>query len=219
MLQAVGQQAARPMSDARLDDYDQVRRAIEFLSERWESQPGLEELSRHLGLSAAHTQRLFKRWCGLSPKEFVQAITLDRARHLLGSDASVLEASFEVGLSGGGRLHDLFVDHEAMTPGDFKKRGLGLEIVYGFHASPFGLALVMTTERGIAGLAFADGEGPEARRMALADLTRRWPAAIFREDAAATRRHVERVFEPSQWRADQPVRLVMIGTDFEVQVW
>jgi AraC family transcriptional regulator of adaptative response/methylated-DNA-[protein]-cysteine methyltransferase len=202
-----------------VDDYDHVRRAIEFLSERWESQPRLEVLSAHLGLSPAHTQRLFKRWCGLSPKEFVQAITIDRARDLLGSQASVLDASLEVGLSGGSRLHDLFVDHEAMTPGDFKKKGAGLDIVYGFHASLFGLALVMATDRGIAGLAFADGDGPDARRATLADMTRRWPAATFREDLQATHRHVERVFEPARWSAEKPVRLIMIGTDFEVRVW
>ena len=218
------QQSADSFEQARgtlagLEDYDHVRRAIEFLSERWEDQPRLEELSAHLGLSPAHTQRLFKRWCGLSPKEFVQAITIDRARDLLGSEASVLDASLEVGLSGAGRLHDLFVDHEAMTPGDFKKKGAGLDIAYGFHPSPFGLALVMATDRGIAGIAFADGDGADARRAALADMTRRWPAATFRENGDATRRHVERVFVPSKWVAEQPVRLVMIGTDFEVRVW
>src|SRR5690606_32932181 len=104
-----------------LRDYDLVRRAIAFLSVNWEEQPTLERLAAHLGLSPTHTQRLFKRWCGLSPKEFVQAVTIDHARNLLTGSASVLDAAHEVGLSGGGRLHDLFIDHEAMTPGEFKQ--------------------------------------------------------------------------------------------------
>ena len=202
-----------------LGDYDAVRRAVELLTQQWELHPGLDSLAAHLGLSAAHTQRLFKRWCGLSPKEFVQAITIDHARELLEGSASVLEAAYEVGLSGAGRLHDLFVDHEAMTPGEFKRRGEGLVIQYGFHCSPFGLALVMTTPRGIAGLAFADGETAEAKTLALADMTRRWPAARFIENVAATAGHARQVFEPERWSREQPIRLVLIGTDFDVKVW
>jgi AraC family transcriptional regulator of adaptative response/methylated-DNA-[protein]-cysteine methyltransferase len=200
-------------------DYDQVRRAIEFLTEAAPEQPPLEALADRLGLSPAHTQRLFKRWCGLSPKEFVQAITIDHARHLLEDSASVLDAAYEVGLSGAGRLHDLFVDHEAMTPGDFKRRGAGLEVAWGFHGSPFGLALVMATERGIAGLAFTDDASEAAKSRALADMTRRWPAATFIEAPERTKPHAVRVFEPTRWRAEQPIRLVLIGTDFEVRVW
>ena len=200
-------------------DYDQIRRAIAFLTETAEEQPTLERLAGHLGLSPAHTQKLFKRWCGLSPKEFVQAVTIDRARELLDKSASVLEAAHEVGLSGGGRLHDLFVTHEAMTPGDYKRRGEGIEMVYGFHACPFGEALVLATVRGIAGLAFVDEDKGQTRGEALADMTRRWPRATFREASIETAAHCRRVFEPSAWRAEQPVRLILIGTDFEVRVW
>ena len=208
-----------PRGATAIRDYDQIRRAIAYLSERSEQQPSLEQLADHIGLSAAHAQKLFKRWCGLSPKEFVQAITIDRARELLGAAASVLETAHEVGLSGGGRLHDLFVTHEAMTPGDYKRRGEGLEVAYGFHPSPFGEALVLATDRGVAGLAFVNEDAGESRAEALTDMTRRWPLAIFTENTAATAKHARRIFDPTAWIAEQPVRLVLIGTDFEVRVW
>ena len=206
-------------SGAGIRDYDLVRRAIQFLSENWEEQPTLERLADHLGLSAAHTQRLFKRWCGLSPKEFVQAVTIDHARHLLAGSASLLDAAHEVGLSGSSRLHDLFVDHEAMTPGDYKRRGEGLGIAYGFHASPFGEALILATPRGIAGLAFVDEDKGGTRETALADMTTRWPKATFVEAPEHTEQHATRVFDPGEWSAERPVRLVLIGTDFEIRVW
>src|SRR5689334_24068390 len=138
MLQTpIASATAAPPSSERTRDYELIRSAIAFLSENWAEQPSLDRLARHMGLSAAHCQKLFKRWCGLSPKEFVQAITVDHARNLLGGSASVLDTAYEVGLSGGSRLHDLFVSHEAMTPGDYKRRGDGLEMAYGFHPSPF----------------------------------------------------------------------------------
>lgn len=199
------------------DDYAHIRRAIAFLTESAEEQPDLDRLAAHLGLSPAYCQRLFKRWCGLSPKEFVQAVTFDRARKLLDSDESVLGAALGSGLSGPGRLHDLFVDHEAMTPGDYKRRGAGLSIHYGFHTSPFGLALLMATERGLCGLAFADG--PEDKPATLADMTRRWPAAAYREAPEETAKLARQLFAPSEWSKERPVRLVMIGSDFEVRVW
>jgi AraC family transcriptional regulator, regulatory protein of adaptative response / methylated-DNA-[protein]-cysteine methyltransferase len=221
MLHQIAPAQAMPMAAAlpTTADYDAVRRAIEYLSAEWEAHPSLDKLGDHLGLSASHTQRLFKRWCGLSPKEFVQAIALDRARTLLEGSASVLEAAHEVGLSGGGRLHDLFVDHEALSPGEFKRRGQGIELAYGYHASPFGLALVMVTSRGVAGLAFAEGEDEAARAVALADLTRRWPAASFVHAPERTEASARHIFDPTRWQAGHPVRVVMIGTDFEVRVW
>ena len=169
----------RPLARLRL-----IRRAIGFLSETWAEQPSLDRLAEHLGLSPAHCQKLFKRWCGLSPKEFVQAITVDHARALLEGSASVLDAAHEVGLSGGSRLHDLFVSHEAMTPGDYKRRGEGLEMAYGFHASPFGEALLIATERGVAGLAFVDEDKGQTRQDALADMMQRWPKARLCRGAA-----------------------------------
>ena len=212
-------QPARPLSETTTRDYDLVRRAIRFLSENWTDHPDLDELARHVGLSPAHCQKLFKRWCGLSPKEFVQAITVDHARALLGGAASVLDAAHEVGLSGASRLHDLFVDHEAMTPGDYKRRGEGLRMVYGFHPSPFGEVLVLATDRGVAGLAFVDEDKNQTRPEALADMTGRWPGATYVEDPKQTERYVRRIFDAALWQPEQPVRLVLIGTDFEVRVW
>lgn len=200
-------------------DYGQIRRAIAFLTATWAEQPGLEELAAHLGLAPTQCQKLFKRWCGLSPKEFVQAITLDHARGLLNGSASVLDAAYEVGLSGGGRLHDLFVSHEAMTPGAYKRRGDGLEMAYGFHASPFGEALLIATGRGLAALAFVDEDKAQTREDALADMMRRWPKARFVAAPDRTAPFARLVFNPADWCRERPVRLVLIGTDFEVRVW
>ncbi len=200
-----------------IDDYARVCQAIEYLTENWREQPSLEDIADHSGLSASHFQRLFKRWAGISPKEFLQALTLDHARAMLRNSASLLDTSLEVGLSGPGRLHDLFVDHEAMTPGDYKRRGAGLEIAYGFHDSPFGRALLMTTVHGVAGLAFADDESGE--RDVLADMTARWPEAHYTHDPAGTAPQAARIFMPERWRASDPLKVVLIGTDFEVRVW
>jgi AraC family transcriptional regulator of adaptative response/methylated-DNA-[protein]-cysteine methyltransferase len=211
--------AAQSLPADRSRDYDLIRRAIAFLSETWAEQPSLDRLAAHLGLSPAHCQKLFKRWCGLSPKEFVQAITVDHARALLDGSASVLDAAHEVGLSGGSRLHDLFVSHEAMTPGDYKRRGEGLDMAYGFHASPFGEALLIATERGLAGLAFVDEDKGQTRQDALADMMQRWPRARYAEAPAKTGQHAKHIFNAGGWSREQPVRLVMIGTDFDVRVW
>ena len=128
----------------------------------------------------------------------------------------MLDASYEVGLSGPGRLHDLFVTHEAMSPGEWKSGGEGLTVRFGFHPSPFGKALIMATDRGLAGVAFADAGEEEA---ALADMRRRWPKASYVADEARTAPLARRIFDPSQWREDQPLRVVLIGTDWEVRVW
>ncbi|WP_323769007.1 bifunctional helix-turn-helix domain-containing protein/methylated-DNA--[protein]-cysteine S-methyltransferase [Marinovum sp.] len=199
------------------DDYDLVRKTIERISLDYRAQPSLEDIASDIGVAPGRLQKTFSRWAGLTPKAFLQAVTLDHARRLLGHEGlPLLDASYELGLSGPGRLHDLFVTHEAMSPGDFKSGGAGLEISYGFHPSPFGTAVVMATERGLCGLAFADpGEEPAA----LEDMTRRWPGARLIQDQEATASYVERVFSPEQWRADRPLRIVMIGTDFQVQVW
>src|SRR3954449_5296270 len=165
------------------DDYAVVRRAIAYISEHWRAQPEVEQIAHAVGVTPDELHHLFRRWAGLTPKAFLQAITLDHARRLLRDSASVLDASFEVGLSGPGRLHDLFVTHEAMSPGEWKSGGAGLTVSYGFHPSPFGTALVMTTERGLAGLAFAD---PGEEQAALADMRSRWPMANIVEDCAGT---------------------------------
>jgi len=197
-------------------DYEVVRRAIEKISLDYRDQPSLEVLAAEVGETPTGLQKLFTRWCGLSPKAFLQAVTLDHARRLLDEGMPLLETALELGMSGPGRLHDLFVTHEAMSPGDYKSRGAGLTIRYGYHLSPFGIALVMVTDRGLAGLAFAD-QGKE--REAFADMAGRWPNATYVEDLSATAPYAARVFDPARWREEEPLRIVMIGSDFQLRVW
>lgn len=206
-----------PSAAAAGSDYEVVRRTIEFINGNWHDQPGLEDIATHVGMEPTRLQKLFRRWCGLSPKGFVQALTLDRARTLLRDSVTVLDTTYEVGLSGPGRLHDLFVVHEAMTPGEFRAKGAGLDIAWGFHDSPFGDALIMATPRGLAGLAFADG--PDERTAVFDEMASRWPLANYHEDVSATAPYARRVFDPQSWRPDQPLRIVLIGSDFELRVW
>jgi AraC family transcriptional regulator of adaptative response/methylated-DNA-[protein]-cysteine methyltransferase len=210
--------AARPAprSPAPSSDYDVVRQVIEYVTANWRDQPSLDAIAARVGMEPTRLQKLFTRWAGLSPKAFLQALTLDHARALLEQSATVLDTAYEVGLSGPSRLHDLFVTHEAVTPGIYRARGEGLVIRYGFHASPFGKALVMATEYGLAGLAFADQGGEHA---ALADMMRRWPKAEYVADETAVAPLARRIFDPGEWRPDRPLRIVFIGTDFEVRVW
>jgi AraC family transcriptional regulator, regulatory protein of adaptative response / methylated-DNA-[protein]-cysteine methyltransferase len=198
-------------------DYDTVRQVIEFISEEYRDQPSLEAIAARLNQSPTQLQKTFTRWAGLSPKAFLQAVTLDHAKRLLRTEEMpLLETSIEVGLSGPSRLHDLFVTHEAMSPGEWKAKGGGLTIRYGFHNCPFGTALVMVTDRGLAGLAFSDSGDEKA---CLEDMTCRWPHAEYVEDRQATVPYAERIFQPGRWTSDQPLRVVLIGTDFQVSVW
>lgn len=196
-------------------DYAKVAEAIGFIQAHWREQPSVEQIAGAIGLSEQHLRALFRRWAGLTPKGFLEALTLRHARALLREQRSVLDASLELGLSGPSRLHDLFVTHEALTPGEFKRGGAGLSFGYGFHDTPFGEAVFVATERGLAGLGFVDGD----RERALADLQGRWPNARFQSDQDVTAPYARRVFDPQQWRPDRPLRLVLIGSDFEVSVW
>ena len=198
------------------EHYSVVRKTLERITRSWRDQPDLSDLASELGMQPIQLQRVFSRWAGLTPKQFLQAITLDHAKALLRDSASVLDASFEVGLSGPARLHDLFVTHEAMTPGEYRNRGAGLTVQYGFHPSPFGNVLIMSTDKGLAGLGFADpGEEPAA----LEDMCNRWPAAKFEENLEVTGPFAKRVFDPHLWQEDTPLNVVLIGTDFEIRVW
>ncbi len=202
--------------DHAAKDYELVRRNLDYLRENWREQPSLDELAAANGISAAHLQRLFTRWAGLSPKAFLQALTIDHARMLLRNSASILDTAYEVGLSGPGRLHDLFVTLEGMSPGTYKAKGSGLVIRYGFHDCPFGKVLIMMTEHGICGLAFAD---PGEEQASLSDMKSRWPDADYIEDVAATARVVMRIFDPQRWNAAEPLKITFIGTEFETKVW
>jgi AraC family transcriptional regulator of adaptative response/methylated-DNA-[protein]-cysteine methyltransferase len=198
------------------EDYDVVRRAIAFITEHRRAQPEIEAIAHAAGVTPTELHHLFRRWAGLTPKDFLAALTLNHARNLLRDSASVLDATYEVGLSGPGRLHDLFVTHEAMSPGEWKSRGEGLTLSYGFHPSSFGIAVVIATPRGLAGLAFADA-GEE--KAAFEDMRSRWPKANYVRDQAATLPLAQRIFDPKTWRPDRPLRVILIGTDFEVRVW
>ena len=204
------------MEHSNLEDYEKVRSVLAHLYSNWRDQPSLDELAQPVGMNAEQLQRVFTRWAGLTPKAFLQALTLDHARAMLKDSASILETSLEVGLSGPGRLHDLFVVHEGMSPGAYKSKGEGLAIYYGFHPSPFGLALVMVTDYGLCGLAFAD-LGDEG--AVFADMQRRWHNAAFAEDSARTAPYAARIFAPDKWKDGQPLRITFIGSDFEIRVW
>ena len=222
-VEAIPAEAELPTA-APGSDYDTVRRILAFITARWREQPSIEAIAEAAGATPSDVHHLFRRWCGLTPKAFLQAITLDHAKGLLAGSASVLDTALAVGLSGPGRLHDLFVAHEAMSPGEWKVGGRGLKLSYGFHASPFGEALVVTTPRGLAGLGWVStasdgGKAVGGRAEALADMMRRWPLAEYRFDPQGTAPYIARIFEPSAWTAEQPLRVVLIGTDFEVRVW
>ena len=201
-------------------DYARIEAAILYLEEHFRDQPELGEVAEAAGLGPHHFQRLFRRWAGISPKRFGQYLTLDYAKAQLEGSASILDAAYDAGLSGPSRLHDLFVTYEAMSPGAFKRRGEGVEIVYGLHPSPFGPCFVGQTERGICALGFADGvsERDSGANAVHAEFERRWPAARFHEDRAATAHVAARIF--GERPADStPLRLAVAGTNFQLKVW
>ena len=191
-----------------------IARAIDYIGDTIEAQPGLDEIAGAVGMSPAHFQRVFSQWVGVSPKRYQQYLTLGHAKALLRERFTTLEAADSVGLSGSGRLHDLFLRWEAMSPGDYAKGGEGLEIRWGWFESPFGPALVMGTEKGICGIALAAEMGPEA---AMDDLTRRWPRAAFVEDPMALRPWVMSAFGAEGRVAETP--LFLIGAPFQIKVW
>jgi len=198
-------------------DYARIEKALGYIAENAEQQPELDAVAASVGLSAFHFQRLFTRWVGVSPKKFLQYLTLERAKSCLADSASVLDATHEVGLSGPSRLHDLFVTHEAVTPGEFKRRGEGLEIAFGWADSPFGEALIMTTPRGVCGLAFAAAGG---RKAAFDDMRARFPGARFVEDERRVARLARAIFAPAPARApSEKLNLVLHGSPFQIKVW
>jgi AraC family transcriptional regulator of adaptative response/methylated-DNA-[protein]-cysteine methyltransferase len=208
-------------------DRERISHALEWLEANVREQPTLEDLAAELGLSRYHLQRLFTRWAGISPKRFLQSLTVARARALLRDSQPILDASFESGLSSPGRLHDLFVHVEAMTPGEYKELGAGLSIRYGRHESPFGPCLIAMTDRGVCALEFLGSgmtgpgaEGTWSFRDALSSLQKHWAYATFVEDPEAIARTGETVFDRSV-EADGrgELRLHLKGTNFQVQVW
>lgn len=216
-------------------DYARIEEAIRYLEENFRQQPTLDELAAHLHLSPYHVQRLFTQWAGISPKRFVQFLTAEYAKEMLHNSATLLETSYESGLSGPGRLHDLMISVEAVTPGEYKKGGAGLQIDYGFHETPFGECLLTVTERGICGLSFIAGDG---RTQALSELRARWHAAEITENPTVTQPLVEQIFPqnvtevyehaghengtdgaPHKISQPRPLKLLLNGTNFQIKVW
>lgn len=197
-------------------DYERIEQAIRFLEQRHQEQPSLDEVAEHLGLSQSHFQRLFQRWAGISPKRFLQFLTLENAKQRLRDSASVLDATFDAGLSSPGRLHDLFVTLDAVTPGEYKSGGIELNIKYGFHHTPFGEAFFALTERGICALEFVPND---ERGEALDTFRRRWSRATIQRDQRGTEPLVERVFGDSTTTRRQPLSVFVKGTNFQVRVW
>ena len=203
-------------SSQSLIDYQRIERAIAFLQSNHTRQPELKDIARSIHLSEYHFQRLFTRWAAITPKKFLQYLTVEHAKRVLKESRSVLDATFETGLSSPGRLHDLFVTVEAMTPGEFKNEGSGLTIQYGFHPTPFGECLLAVTERGICGLSFV----PTGQRIeVLAELRDRWAGAKLREDPRSTRPYVEQLFSRSKQGRTKSLSLLLKGTNFQIKVW
>jgi len=194
-------------------DYARIEQAIRYLERNFQQQPTLPEIAGSVGLSEYHFQRLFTRWAGISPKRFLQFLTVEYAKQLLAESNSVLEVTYEAGLSSPGRLHDLFVTCEAVTPGQFKQNGQGVTIAYGFHPSPFGECLLAVTGRGICGLAFV----ADSRQQSLGELQQRWREATLVADPGQTQPLAEQIFDPASGQPALPV--VLKGTNFQLKVW
>jgi AraC family transcriptional regulator of adaptative response/methylated-DNA-[protein]-cysteine methyltransferase len=191
-----------------MSDYERVEQIILYLEDHFRDQPDLATVAAQAGLSEYHLQRLFRRWAGISPKRFLQYLTAEYARERLQHTGSVLDAAYDAGLSGAGRLHDLTVNVYAMTPGEIKQRGAGLTICYGFHDSPFGECLIGITERGVCGLRFGE------RGAALETLRADWPAARFVLDQTTTQPVMTQIFG-----AEGQLSLLLKGTNFQIRVW
>lgn len=193
-------------------DYARIAAAIRYIVKARAHQPALDDIAAHVGLSTFHLQRMFKRWAGVSPKQLMGYLTLEHAKAVMRRSASVLDAAYEIGLSGPSRLHDLFVTVEAMSPGEYKACGAGLEIRHGVAATPFGPALILSTGRGICGVEFIDDDASTVFERVRAE----WPLGRFVADPAHAADLAQCMFGTQR---GAPLRLLMRGTNFQVQVW
>jgi AraC family transcriptional regulator of adaptative response/methylated-DNA-[protein]-cysteine methyltransferase len=215
LSEPVKDRQTEPLSQAAMD-YARIERALRFLNLNYLQRPALDEIAAQVHLSPFHFERLFQRWAGTSPKRFLQFLTKERAKILLRDSRSLLDAAYESGLSGPGRLHDLFVACEAVTPGEYKLHGETMAIEYGFQPTPFGECLLARTERGICALQFLS---PESKSAALRDLRDEWPAAKFVENGSATSEICRLIFGGVAKDATRPFHLHLRGTNFQLQVW
>ena len=198
------------------EDYRRIEKALHFLETHFHRQPELAEVAAAANLSEYHFQRLFSRWVGISPKRFLQYLTKEYAKERLRASRSLLTATYDSGLTSPGRLHDLFITCEAVTPGEFKRAGEGVEIRYGIHPTPFGECLLAKTERGICNLRFLLEDGPVGAREWLAG---QWGRARLVEDPGATAPTFEQIFNTPLDRQSEPLHLVLKGTNFQIKVW
>jgi AraC family transcriptional regulator of adaptative response/methylated-DNA-[protein]-cysteine methyltransferase len=199
-----------------LSDYARIEKAIQYLEDNFRDQPSLDAVAQHLNLSPYHFQRLFKRWAGISPKRFLQFLTIDYAKGLLDESHDVLDVTYAAGLSSPGRMHDLFVSVDAVTPGEFKSQGAGVDIHYGVHPSPFGECVLAVTRRGICDFSFVAQAG---RHQSVANLHRRWKEARLIENPQVTQPVLERIFPAAFQNMEQPLTLLLRGTNFQIKVW
>ncbi len=197
-------------------DYQRIAKAIAYLSDRALDQPDLTTVARAAHMSEFHFQRVFTRWAGISPKRFVQFLTVEHAKRQLLDSKPVLETALDSGLSSSGRLHDLFVSAEAATPGEFKSRGEGMRIDFGFHPSPFGPCLLGVTTRGVCWLSFLDGDD---QRTAVRELKSHWSGARLHENPDATRSVAAQIFCGFKSKPNQSLSVVLLGTNFQIKVW
>lgn len=198
-----------------MSDYERIAQAINYITTRVDSQPTLDEISAHLHLSPFHFQRLFSRWAGVTPKRFLQALTVERAKQLLEKSKSLLEVSDTIGLSSSSRLYDHFVELEAVTPGEFKMKGNGLAIEFSIQPTPFGNTFIAATARGICSLAFLDNSDFNDQ---LATLKQKYPHAIFNENNPRMKILIETMFGVDR-KLDRPLSLHVSGTNFQINVW
>ncbi|MBL0443686.1 methylated-DNA--[protein]-cysteine S-methyltransferase [Aeromonas veronii] len=198
-----------------MSDYARIADAIRFIASQVERQPTLDEIAAHVHLSPFHFQRLFSRWAGVTPKRYLQVLTLERAKTLLQESRPLLEVADTLGLSSGSRLYDHFVQLEAVTPGEYKQRGAGLVIDHGVHDTPFGQAFVALTQRGVCNFTFLDDKATEAP---LAALTHSWPEATLQEAPSRTQNVINTMFDGSK-APDRPISLHVSGTNFQISVW
>jgi AraC family transcriptional regulator of adaptative response/methylated-DNA-[protein]-cysteine methyltransferase len=197
-------------------DYARIEKAIHFLEKNFQKHPDLQEIADIVGLSEFHFQRMFRQWVGISPKQFVQFLTKEYAKDLLAQSRNILDVTYTSGLTSPGRLHDLFVRWEAVTPGEFSRQGSGISIFYGFHPTPFGECLLATTQRGICGLYFTrDGD----RERSINILHKEWPDAEFHENLQNTQTIIQNVFDAPKWAPERPFHLYLKGTNFQLKVW
>ncbi len=197
-------------------DYYTIEKAINYIEENVPRQPNLEEIAKHVHLSDFHFQRLFSRWVGVSPKKFLQFLTKEHAKKLLANSANVLYTTFESGLSSPGRLHDLFVNFEGVTPGEYKSWGENLDIEYGLHATPFGKTLLAVTNRGICKLEFLQKNNPAC---AIKNLRMDWQNANMIENRETTGKYIDSIFNTEKRKKSQPLHLFVKGTNFQIKVW